>query len=113
MNTYRLSLEILASAAAGMAVLRVPIPPLLKTPERISPNVESSGFWLSHVQIMRVIAPLILVLPTDWFGRHADPRDSLRFALRAAAIGLLVALQRIGSRMARFVVVPNAAEGSK
>ncbi|HNI73548.1 MAG TPA: hypothetical protein PLX65_08480, partial [Accumulibacter sp.] len=73
----------------------------------ICPDEESAGFWLSYTQVMLVIAPLMLVLLIDLFSRYSTPQDSLRMALLATLGGLLAGLSLVGSRLGRFIAVPD------
>jgi hypothetical protein len=114
MNTYLLLLlELLISVGASLLVLRILANPLIKTLGRICPDEESAGFWLSYTQVMLVIAPLILVLLMDLFSRYGTPQDSLRMALLATLGGLLAGLQLIGSRLGRFITVPEQKEAAQ
>lgn len=114
MNTYLLLLlELLISIGASLIVLRILASPLIKTLGRICPDEESAGFWLGYTKVMLVIAPLILVLLMDLFSRYSTPLDSLRMALIAALAGLLAGLHLIGSRLGRFIVVPEHKEAGQ
>lgn len=114
MNTYLLLLlELLVSIGASLLVLRILTKPLIKTLGRICPDEESAGFWLNYTQVMLVIAPLILVLLVDIFSRYSTPQDSLRMALLATLVGLLAGLRLIGSRLGRFITVPERKEGGR
>jgi len=114
MNTYLLLLlELLISVAASLLVLRILANPLIRTLGRICPDEESAGFWLSYTQVMLVIAPLILVLLMDLFSRYGTPQDSLRLALLATLSGLLAGLHLIGSRLGRFVTLPERKDAGQ
>ena len=114
MNAYLLLLlELLISIGASLLVLRILAKPLVKTLERICPDEESAGFWLTYTQVMLVIAPLILVLLMDLFSRYGTPLDSLRMALLAALGGLLAGLNLLGSRLGRFITVPEHREAGQ
>lgn len=106
MNPFLLLLaESLISAATSLTVLFVLSGPLMNALRRICPDEQAAAFWMSYTKVMLMIAPLLLVLTVDLFTRFSSPLDSLRFALMAALGGLLIGLQRIGSRLGRFVTL--------
>lgn len=108
MNPHVLVLfKVLMSVAISLAVLRVLARPLIDVLERICPDAQAAGFWLSYTQLMLIIAPALLVLTVDLATRFSDPLDSLRVALMAALAGLLLGLQAIGKRIGGFVVMPK------
>ncbi len=110
MNAFLLlSLELLISLAASLAVLRVLAGPLLRTLQHLCPDEQSASFWLSYTRIMLVIAPLMLVLLIDAFSDLDDPLGSLRLGLLATLGGLLLGMHILGSRMGRFIRPPAAA----
>lgn len=114
MDTYLLLLsEMLVSVLASLLVLRVLSHPLLRTLGRICPDQESAEFWLSYTRVMLVIAPLMLVLLASWLFRSSDPLNALRIALLAVFGGLLITMQRLGSRLGHFIVLPSQQESGK
>ena len=111
MNAYSLLLaKSLMSLAVSGAVLYVLPPPLTKVLHRICPDEESALFWSSYTKIMLMITPLLLVLTADLLTRASDPMYSLRFAMMAALIGVLIGLHSIGQRMGKFVITPQQPE---
>lgn len=108
-SDYLLPLELLISASMSLIVLRALSRPLNNVLERICPDPQAAGFWLSYTQVMLISAPLLLVLSVDLFARN--PMDNLRLALMAALAGLLLGLHSVGKRLGKFVVTPNDAGG--
>jgi len=108
MNPYVLLFaESLICVAASLAVLHVLSGPLVNVLNRVCPDEQAASFWLSYTKVMLVIAPLLLVLMVDMFSRSSNPIDSLRLALVAALVGLLIGLRSIGKRLGQFVTVPR------
>lgn len=105
-----LLLELSISAAASAAVLHTLTVPLRQTLEKVCPDEQSAGFWLTYTKVMLVITPLMLVLIVDLFNRYSSPMDSLRMAMLATLGGLLIGMHRIGGKLGRFVVLPKREE---
>lgn len=113
MNVYVLLFaEFLVSVAVSLAVLRVLARPLVDVLGRLCPDEQAAVFWLSYTKVMLMIAPLLLVLTVDMFAHFSDPLDSLRLALMAALVGVLIGLLSIGKRLGKFVVTPQPARES-
>lgn len=113
MNTYLLLIEMAISVAASLAVLRALATPLVRALEKICPDEASAGFWLSYSQVVLVIVPLILVLLMGWIARYGSAQESLRMAMLATLVGLLLGLQRIGARLLRFIPLPGQPGSEK
>ena len=108
MNPYvLLFVESLISVAASLAVLHVLSRPLVNVLNRVCPDEQSASFWLSYTKVMLMIAPLLLVLMVDMFSHFSNPIDTMRLALVAAFVGLLIGLHSIGKRLGQFVTMPR------
>lgn len=110
---FVLLIEILVSLISSLAVLYVLSPPMLRTLERICPDEQAANFWLGYTRIMLVIAPLILVLIADLFGRIGDPSTAIRIALLASLAGLVIGLRKVGARIEAFIGSPVPTGGEK
>jgi hypothetical protein len=109
MNAYfLLCAEFLMSVAVSLAVLHVLARPLVNVLGRLCPDEQAAVFWLSYTKVMLMIAPLLLVLTVDMFAHFSDPLDSLRLALMAALVGVLIGLLTIGKRLGKFVATPQS-----
>lgn len=108
-SDYLLPLELLISASMSLIVLRALSRPLNNVLQRICPDPQAAGFWLSYTQVMLISAPLLLVLSVDLFAHFSNSMDNLRLALMAALAGLLLGLHSVGKRLGKFVVTPNDA----
>ena len=110
-SDYLLPLELLISATLSLLVLRALSRPLNNVLERICPDPQAAGFWLSFSLFMLFSAPLLLVRSVDLFAHFSNPMDNLRLALMAALAGLLLGLHSVGKSLGKFVVNPNDAGG--
>lgn len=114
METYLLLLsEMLVSVLASLIVLRVLSHPLLQTLARICPDQESAEFWLSYTRVMLVISPLMLLLLASWLFKSSDLFNAVHIALLAIFGGLVIAMQRLGSRLGHFIILPVQQESGK
>ena len=94
-------------------VLRALSRPLPDVLQRICPDPQAAGLWLSYTQVMLISAPLLLVLSVDLFAHFSTPMDTLRIGLMAALAGLLLGLHSVGKRLGKFVVTPTATGSSQ
>ncbi len=104
MNPYLLLFaELLISIVASLAVLHILYRPLVNVLDRVCPDEQAASFWLLYTRMMLMLAPLVLVLTVDLISNFSNPLDTLRLALVAALVGLLIGLLMIGKRLTQFI----------
>lgn len=99
MNIALFVTEILISIGLSIAVLLVISRPLMHALIDLCSTEKQAAFWLSYTRTMLLLAPLLLVLLVDRIQIHTDTLDSIKVALMAALVGVLLGMIVVGKRI--------------